>query len=90
MIKLSHTSYNRISESNFFNLILSTGLWLLHSLLRVRFLRMVANRSLKMRAPVHVTDGGRFVVVYTCSMRIDPSTFDLSQLGKIRPLESAP
>ena len=45
-----------------------------------------------MPAPVYVKDGGRFVVVYR--MGIDPSTvfstFDLGQLGKIRPLESAP
>ena len=81
MIKLSQTSYRRISESFFFNWIVSTGIRLLHSWFPVRFFRMVAKRWPKMRAPVYVKDNGRFVVVY--SMGIDHSTvfstFDTGQ-----------
>ena len=61
-----------MSESDIFH-ILCTGLWLLapRSWLRlpIQCFRMVANRCLKMRAPVNVKDGGdggRLVVV--CNM----------------------
>ena len=56
-------------QLNFVHWTLAPGSWLLApgSWLPIQCFLIVANRCLKMRAPLNVKDGGRFVVV-VCKM----------------------